>query len=265
MKFKDTTDYTPVAPFYDSTRNIPPELLMECFRRIFKQAGFPKKAKILDAGCGTGQLSMPLINSGHSVVGVDVSEAMLDIARNKLIPAYDARFEVGDVRSLKYPDNTFDAIVASKLFQHIGHWETAVDELIRVTRGRGLFIYINDTGAFKNAVRRQFQALCEVRDYKNLYIGINDRSKLGVYLQHKNAKPILIETQDLTWDKEVIYRDALEHLRLKILSEFWAVPDEVYQEVLEEVREWMVAQPRGEETVETMHPYLKAEVFEVRK
>ena len=68
---------------------------------------------ILDAGCGTGQLSIPLITSGHSVVGVDVSEVMLNIARGKLTPGTNARFEVGDVRWLKYPDNTFDAMVAS--------------------------------------------------------------------------------------------------------------------------------------------------------
>ena len=265
MEFKNTTDYTPVAPLYDLTRNMPPRLLKVCFKRIFEQTGFPKKANILDAGCGTGQLSMPLITSDHSVVGVDVSEAMLDVARDKLAPGANARFEVGDVRSLKYPDNTYDAVVASKLFQHVGQWETAVDEIVRVIRDRGLLIYINETGAFKNAVRKQFQELCEAHGYKNLYIGINDRSQLGVYLQQKNAKPITIETQDLTWEKEITYRDALEHLRLKLHSEYWALPDKVYQEILEESCKWVVAQPQGEDTVEVMHPYLKAEVFEVRK
>lgn len=190
---------------------------------------------------------------------------MLNVARNKLVSGANARFEVADVRSLSYPDNTFDATVASKLFQHVGNWESAVDELIRVTRAQGLFIYINEIGAFSNVVRKQFQAHCKERGYTNLYVGINDRSQLGVYLQQKNAKPISIETQDLTWDKEVIYGNALEHLRLKLHSEFWALPDEVYKEILEEMREWMVAQPRGEDTVEIMHPYLKVELFEVRK
>ena len=265
MEFENTTDYTLVAPYYDKTRNIHPEILKECFRRIFRQTDFPERASILDAGCGTGQLSAPLIKSGHSVVGVDVSEAMLEVARRKLASGDKARFEVGDVRSLRFQDGTFDAIVASKLFQHVGNWESAVDEIIRVTKDGGLFIYINETGAFSNAVRKQFQALCKERGFTNLYVGINDRSLLGVYLQSQKAEPITIETQGLNWSKEVVYRDALEHLRLKLHSEFWALPDGVYDEILEEVGEWILKQPRGEDRVEKMHPHLKVEVYEVRK
>ena len=63
----------------------------------------------------------------------------------------------------------------------------------------------------------------------------------------------------------VVYREAFKHLRLKLHSEFWAIPDEVYRDALGGVREWMIAQPQGEDTVEIMHPRLQAEVFEVRK
>ena len=101
----DTSDYTPVAPHYDASRNMPEGLLLTCFRRIFAKTGFPKIGRILDAGCGTAQLSLPLIRSGHSVVGVDVSHAMLEIARQKLAPGDAAEFRLGDVRSLENPDD----------------------------------------------------------------------------------------------------------------------------------------------------------------
>ena len=51
----------------------------------------------------------------------------------------------------------------------------------------------------------------------------------------------------------------------KLHSEFWAIPDKVYDQVLAEVQDWVRAQPEGEETLETMRPYLAAEVFTISK
>lgn len=265
MSFPSTSDYTPVAPHYDASRNIPESLLQTCFQRIFAQADFPKQGRILDAGCGTAQVSLPLIKSGHSVVGVDVSPAMLEVARKKLAPGDTAEFRVADVRSLEDPDGSYDGVVVSKLFQHVGNWQSAVDELLRVIKDGGLFMHVNEKGAFKHAVRRQFSARCQERGYIDLYVGIKDRSQLGVYLTEQGASQLDIDTHDLTWEKTITYETALEHLRLKLHSEFWAVPDKVYAQVLVEVRTWVRAQPEGEDTVETMRPYLVAEVFTVRK
>ncbi len=261
----DTSDYTPVAPHYDASRNMPEGLLLTCFRRIFAMTGFPKIGHILDAGCGTAQLSLPLIKSGHSVVGVDVSDAMLEIARQKLAPGDAGEFRLGDVRSLADPDDSYDAVVVSKLFQHVGNWRSAVDELLRVTKDSGLFMHINEKGAFKHAVRRQFSAGCAQSGYTDLYVGIKDRSQLGAHLIEKGATPLAVDTRDLAWEKTITYRAALDHLSLKLHSEFWAVPDEVYAAILKEVRDWVHTQPEGEDTVETMRPYLAAEAFTVRK
>ena len=265
MRFHDTSDYTPVAPYYDATRDIPYTLLQTCFQRVFAQADFPKQGRILDAGCGTAQVSLPLIKSGHSVVGVDVSAAMLEVARKKLAPGDTAEFRVADVRSLEDPDGSYDGVVVSKLFQHVGNWQSAVDELLRVIKDGGLFMHVNEKGAFKHAVRRQFSARCQEQGYTDLYVGIKDRSQLGVYLREKGAAPLAIDTHDLAWEKTITYETALEHLRLKLHSEFWAVPDAVYAQTLEEVRTWVRAHPEGEATVETMRPYLVVEVFTVRK
>ena len=265
MRFQDTSDYTPVAPHYDASRNIPFGLLHTCFERIFAKAGFPETGRILDAGCGTAQVSLPLIKSGYSVVGVDVSPAMLAIARQKLAPGASAEFRVADVRSLADPDGAYDGVVVSKLFQHVGNWQSAVDELLRVMKDGGLFMHINEKGAFKHAVRKQFSARCEKRGYSDLYVGIKDRSQLRAYLTEQGAEPLAIDTRDLAWEKTITYATALEHLRLKLHSEYWAVPAEVYAQVLDEVRAWVHAQPGGEDTVETMRPYLAAEVFTIRK
>ena len=134
---------------------------------------------------------------------------MLDIARSKTEPRDRANFIVSDVRSMKFPTGTFTAVMASKLFQHVGNWESAVDEIIRVTKDSGLFIHMSDKGAFGNAagaaihcVRgRKFTECAKARGFANLYRGIRDRSLLAVYLRRRGAQQITIDTEDLTWTK----------------------------------------------------------------
>ena len=263
--FENTSDYTPVAAHYDKTRNMPEALLDECFRRIVDTAGLDRSGEILDAGCGTGQLSISLIGAGFSVIGIDVSPAMLDIALSKTRPGDKANFIVADVRFMDFPAGRFDAVVISKLFQHVGSWETAADEIIRVTKDNGLFIHISDKGAFGNAVRRKFAECAKARGFANLYRGIRDRSLLAVYLRGRKAEQIAIDTDDLTWTQQVRYADALEHLRLKLHSEFWGIPDRDYLRILEEVQDWIGMQPRGGETTEELRPHLALELFRIKK
>ena len=263
--FKHTSDYTPVAPYYDRTRNMPEALLDECFRRIIDRAGLDRNSQVLDAGCGTGQLSFPLVRAGFSVIGIDVSQAMLDIARSKTKPGDRVDFVVADVRSMEFRAGIFDAVVISKLFQHVGNWESAVDEIIRVTKDGGLFIHISDKGAFGNAVRLKFTECAQARGYSNQYPGIRDRHLLAVYLQGRGAEPTAIDTDDLAWKKQVRYADALEHLRLRLHSEFWRIPDPEYLKILEEVQAWIDTQPCGSETTEQLRPHLALELFRIHK
>ena len=172
-----------------------------------------------------------------------------------------ATFDLWKTRTILY-----DAVVVSKLFQHVGNWRSAVDELLRVTKDSGLFMHINEKGRFQACgTKAVLRWLCSKRGYTDLYVGIKDRSQLGAHLIEKGATPLAIDTRDLAWEKTITYKTALEHLSLNLHSEFWAVPDEVYAEILEEVRDWVRTQPEGEDTVETMRPYLAAEAFTVRK
>ncbi len=71
-----------------------------------------------DAGCGTGQISLPLAGMDYDVHGIDVSSDMISIARAKCRPAWRATYVVADVRAIPEIDESIDAVVVSKLFQH---------------------------------------------------------------------------------------------------------------------------------------------------
>ena len=48
---------------------------------------------VLELGCGTGRVTVPIAEAGVEIVGLDISQAMLDVARSKLDSLVKTRFE----------------------------------------------------------------------------------------------------------------------------------------------------------------------------
>jgi SAM-dependent methyltransferase len=100
-----------------------------------------KDLRLLDAGCGTG--GFLAWASRHwqlaSTAGVDVSSAAIAHAR-KRIP--DADLRVGPLRSLPWPDESFDLAVTQDVLQHVAEneLEQSVRELLRVLRPGGTLL-----------------------------------------------------------------------------------------------------------------------------
>ena len=64
-------------------------------------------SKILDVATGTGQQAFAFARKGYEVIGIDISEAMLSVAKKK--NRYkNAKFEVADATNLPFEDNSFD-------------------------------------------------------------------------------------------------------------------------------------------------------------
>jgi SAM-dependent methyltransferase len=73
--------------------------------------GLEAGARVLDVGCGPGRHALELARRGIDVVGVDLSEDFIALARGAAAAdGLPARFEVGDVRDLAY-DTEFDAVI----------------------------------------------------------------------------------------------------------------------------------------------------------
>ena len=96
--------------------------------------------KVLDAGAGTGRLSLPMSKAGAQVTALDVSTAMLKILKNK-----DKSIEtiIGDVESLPFADNTFDIVTAAFLVVHLKDPGIFFDEAYRVLKDDGILVVSN--------------------------------------------------------------------------------------------------------------------------
>jgi ubiquinone/menaquinone biosynthesis C-methylase UbiE len=111
--------------------------------------------KLLEIGCGTGHWSRFFSEYGFEVIGVDVSERMIDIAKSKNIP--NASFQVADSHSLPFADGTFDVTAAITTLEFAHDAETAVREMVRCTRTPGgqLLVGVLNVLARLNRNRKQ--------------------------------------------------------------------------------------------------------------
>lgn len=118
----------------------------ECdfIEKAFAKYANRRPETILDVGCGSGGHALPLIARGYHVLGVDLSEYMLRMARAKAQGDARARFQRGDVRVLDLGEQ-FDACIS--IFAVMSYQATNEDMLaaLRNTgkhiRPGGIFIF----------------------------------------------------------------------------------------------------------------------------
>ncbi len=91
--------------------------------------------RILDLGCGDGQLTTKLIAAGAEVTGVDSSESMAEAAR-----ARGVNVVVASMESLPLPDNSFDAAFSNAALHWVKNHEAMLTEVNRVLRPGGRFV-----------------------------------------------------------------------------------------------------------------------------
>jgi ubiquinone/menaquinone biosynthesis C-methylase UbiE len=182
-----TSDLSPIASHYDATRDLPEPDLLPCFDRLIERGLFPPDGVVLDVGCGSGQLSLPLAKRGYEVLGIDISAEMIKLAQSKVRQGWNAGYTVADVRCMPNDDASVDAVVVSKLFQHIQDWEKACHQLIRVVRPGGYIVQVKERGAFGNSVRRYFSHRATERGFASLSrMPFYDNRHVGCSLGHRN-------------------------------------------------------------------------------
>lgn len=117
---------------------------------IFRRHELTAGARILDIGCGTGEISERLLDlfPGASLLGVDLEEAHLDRARRRCDRfGARARFQREDALALSMENASVDLAVSRHLLQAVSDAARAVDEMVRVLRPGGrIHILAEDYG-----------------------------------------------------------------------------------------------------------------------
>lgn len=96
--------------------------------------GLTPRHAIVDIGCGTGLAGAPLIENNFNVTGVDPSEPMLEVARDRYPQAKWIR---GTGEQLPFEPGSFDVAISAQAFHHIDA-NKGIDEIKRVLRPNGI-------------------------------------------------------------------------------------------------------------------------------
>ncbi len=117
--------------------------IYDCVNRNLKQRGIMQKLNVADIGCGTGEMSIMWAQDGHNVHGLDVNEALLDIARQRAKDeSLNIEFSLGSATSLPWEDASMDVCIAPELLEHVVEWELCLTEFVRILKPNGV-LYIS--------------------------------------------------------------------------------------------------------------------------
>lgn len=136
--------FNDIAPTYDRMNTLMTLGMDGRWRRLAVEAtGLREGDAVVDVACGTGKLSVALadrVGPFGRVLGVDLSPAMIDVARRMHPDLVQLAFEVGNALRLPVGDGTFDAATIAFGLRNLADYEAGFRELRRVVRPGGTVV-----------------------------------------------------------------------------------------------------------------------------
>ena len=128
------TMFDRIAPVYDAMNHVMTVGLDRRWRRVAAEAVVSPGDRVLDACCGTGDLTLACARAGGRVTGLDFSERMLERARAK---SSAIEWVQGDALALPFEDGSFDAATVGFGVRNLEDLAGGLAELRRVLRPGG--------------------------------------------------------------------------------------------------------------------------------
>ncbi|MFA6303670.1 MAG: class I SAM-dependent methyltransferase [Legionella sp.] len=149
----------------------------------------PSNARIIDIGCGSGRDAKLFTNMGASVLGIDFSSNLIDIAKRN---APLAEFQLMDIEAMNVPDATFDGAWAACSLGHVSK-EVFPDVIQKIHD------LLKEKGYFYLALKKGTD---EVLEQDVRYEG--DVKKFWAFFEEEELKNILQEAQFKILDFDVV-------------------------------------------------------------
>ena len=221
------------ANIYDKTRPLPEPTATHGIQAILDISG--PEALILDAGTGTGRISIPLLERGARIVGCDLSMKMLRRLQEKFSSAPLAQ---ADIAYLPFPTSYFDALLTVHVMHLVGPWREALREFRRVLKPGGKYLNIRTYEPVGISVREQ------IRGFWRSWVtgqggdvqlpGVQNRTELLHELRGMGAN--IMEVEVVRYTHTYTLQEELERYRTRVYSETWKIPDDIYEAGLQELR-----------------------------
>jgi ubiquinone/menaquinone biosynthesis C-methylase UbiE len=141
--------------------------------------------RLLDVGCGSGAAIRAAAASVDRAVGVDLSQGMIDRARELACATSNVEFSVADAEALPFEDDTFTALLCTTSFHHYPDPERAVAEMARVLTPGGRIVIAD------MVTDRLIMRICDqvLRHTQRSHVGCQRSSELARLLAAAGFSP----------------------------------------------------------------------------
>jgi ubiquinone biosynthesis O-methyltransferase len=186
--------------------NFVDEVETKCVLDLFK---VQKGMKVLDVGCGTGNFSIKLAKMGCEVIGIDISDEMLKVAKDKAKrEGLNIKFYNMDVYNMKFEDNCFDGVISVTAFEFLKDPNKAIKEMFRVLKPNGYLLIgtINkdsDWGELYLSKEFQKNTVFKYADFKTVLDMKAYKENHLVDIKESLFIPPNIAEEDISMDKEI--------------------------------------------------------------
>jgi len=225
------------ANVYDQTRPLPEPSATHGIQAILDITG--PEALILDAGTGTGRISIPLLERRARLVGCDLSMKMLRRLQEKFS---SEQLIQTDVAALPFPTNYFDALLTVHVMHLVGPWREALREFRRVLKPGGKYLNIRTYEPVGISIREQardfWHSWITTRGIDVRHPGVQNRTELLQELQRMGAS--VTEIEAVRYTHAYTLGEELERYQTRVYSDTWKIPDAIFEASVQELRARLV-------------------------
>jgi len=145
---------------------------------IFKKIQLQEYERVLELGCGTGQLWLENFKNVPStclIILSDFSKNMLTKARENLQLKLPLKFEIINAEEIPYPNQVFDVVIACHMLYHVPIIKKALTSISRVLKPDGRFI----------ATTISYQHIQELKDFLSEF-GLYPEEMMNFFSEFRN-------------------------------------------------------------------------------
>jgi ubiquinone/menaquinone biosynthesis C-methylase UbiE len=241
--------------YYDATRGYPPGVAERLRDAIVATLQLSQRARLLEAGVGTGRIALPFIETGYFYVGVDLSRRMMGQLRRKLDGRTNhAHLVCGDIMRLPVSDAAFDAVVMVHVLHLVEDWRQALCEAHRVVRPEGAIVLASDErdgqcGAPPTPRAQVQQAWSAILDELNVSPDLRrDGAPHGLderFQDHLQTLGATVERITLLTYRQhpQSVRSVAQRHQQRMYSSCWMLPDDLHTEAARRLQRWVDGHP----------------------
>lgn len=167
----------------------------------FAQLADLEKGKMLEVGCGGGELLQSMNKWGWQTEGIDFDPVAVKNARQKGLEVH-----LGDLGSQRYPDNMFDVVISSHVIEHVPNPNAWVSEGLRILKPGGRMVIVTPNAAsWGHSVFKKFwrglepprhlhvftpsslTLLMEANSVNDIYIAGSARAAANIFLESRDV------------------------------------------------------------------------------